>query len=203
MASAAANIDAGGGQLNALLDALVFAAAKHSKQRRKDAEGTPYINHPIGVAHLLSSIGGVTDLEVLQAAVLHDTIEDTQTTAEELEEKFGKRVKDVVLEVSDDKSLKKEERKQLQVLHAPHCSEGAKLVKLGDKLYNLRDLLRTTPVGWSAQRVEEYFAWAQAVVAGLRGTNAGLEAALDEVFERHRARSAARRPTADHDHDHK
>lgn len=82
-----------------------------------------------------------------QAALLHDTVEDTDTTLAELEAKFGPIVARIVQEVTDDKSLSKQERKQLQVEHAPHCSHQAKLVKLSDKLYNLRDLNRCTPVG--------------------------------------------------------
>ncbi|XP_061742949.1 guanosine-3',5'-bis(diphosphate) 3'-pyrophosphohydrolase MESH1 isoform X2 [Nerophis ophidion] len=129
-----------------LVETVDFAARKHRKQRRKDEEGTPYINHPIGVARILSHEGGVTDIETLQAALLHDTLEDTDTKNEELETKFGAIVARIVREVTDDKSLPKQERKRLQVEHAPHCSHQAKLVKLADKLYNLRDLNRCTPV---------------------------------------------------------
>ncbi|KAM4596433.1 guanosine-3',5'-bis(diphosphate) 3'-pyrophosphohydrolase MESH1 [Fundulus diaphanus] len=166
-----------------LLETVDFAAEKHRKQRRKDAEGTPYINHPIGVARILSYEGGVTDIEVLQAALLHDTVEDTDTTPEELEAKFGPTVARIVQEVTDDKGLPKQERKRLQVEHAPHCSRQAKLVKLADKLYNLRDLNTSTPVGWSAERVQEYFVWAAEVVKGLKGTNSALEKKLEELFQ--------------------
>ncbi|XP_023142813.1 guanosine-3',5'-bis(diphosphate) 3'-pyrophosphohydrolase MESH1 [Amphiprion ocellaris] len=166
-----------------LLDTVNFAAEKHRNQRRKDPEGTPYINHPIGVATILSLEAGITDIEVLQAALLHDTVEDTDTTHEELEDKFGPVVARIVQEVTDDKSLPKEERKRLQVEHAPHCSHQAKLVKLADKLYNLRDLNRCTPVGWTPERVYEYFVWASKVVRGLRGTNYVLEEKLQELFK--------------------
>ncbi|XP_056229789.1 guanosine-3',5'-bis(diphosphate) 3'-pyrophosphohydrolase MESH1 [Seriola aureovittata] len=165
-----------------LLETVNFAAEKHRNQRRKDADGTPYINHPIGVARILSHEGGVTDIEVLQAALLHDTVEDTDTTPAELEAKFGPTVARIVEEVTDEKSLPKQERKRLQVEHAPHCSRQAKLVKLADKLYNLRDLNRCTPVGWTAQRVQEYFVWASEVVKGLKGTNPVLEEKLEELF---------------------
>ncbi|XP_061520263.1 guanosine-3',5'-bis(diphosphate) 3'-pyrophosphohydrolase MESH1 isoform X4 [Phycodurus eques] len=130
-----------------LLETVNFAAEKHRNQRRKDAEKTPYINHPIGVARILSHEAGITDIVVLQAALLHDTLEDTDTKPEELETKFGQIVAGIVQEVTDVKSLPKAERKRLQVEHAPHCSHQAKLVKLADKLYNLRDLNRCTPVG--------------------------------------------------------
>src|SRR5438045_9317391 len=110
----------------ALLKALHFAADKHREQRRKDVEASPYINHPIEVAELLARVGNVTDLVTLQGAILHDTIEDTKTTPEELEEVFGADVRAVVEEVTDDKSLQKDDRKRLQIEHARHLSERAK-----------------------------------------------------------------------------
>ncbi|XP_051920008.1 guanosine-3',5'-bis(diphosphate) 3'-pyrophosphohydrolase MESH1 isoform X1 [Hippocampus zosterae] len=165
-----------------LLETVNFAAEKHRNQRRKDIEQTPYINHPIGVARILSHEAGVTDIVVLQAALLHDTLEDTDTKPEELETKFGQIVARIVQEVTDDKSLPKQERKRLQVEHAPHCSHQAKLVKLADKLYNLRDLNRCTPVGWTPERVQQYFVWACDVVKGLKGTNSALEEKLEKLF---------------------
>ncbi|XP_045184074.2 guanosine-3',5'-bis(diphosphate) 3'-pyrophosphohydrolase MESH1-like [Mercenaria mercenaria] len=159
-----------------------FAAIKHKDQRRKDAEKTPYINHPIGVANILTEEAGVTDVHVIQAALLHDTVEDTDTTFEELEEHFGLEVTGLVREVTDDKSLPSAVRKQEQINHAPHASPKAKLVKLADKLYNLRDLNRQAPRGWTDERVHEYFIWASKVVAGLRGTNAVMENQLDILF---------------------
>uniref|UniRef100_A0A674ES19 Guanosine-3',5'-bis(diphosphate) 3'-pyrophosphohydrolase MESH1 n=1 Tax=Salmo trutta TaxID=8032 RepID=A0A674ES19_SALTR len=131
-----------------LLETVNFAAEKHRYQRRKDAEQTPYINHPIGVARILSHEGGITDIEVLQAALLHDTVEDTDTSIGELQAIFGQTVARIVQEVTDDKALSKQERKRQQVEHAPHASQQAKLVKLADKLYNLRDLNRCTPTAW-------------------------------------------------------
>ncbi|XP_044518432.1 guanosine-3',5'-bis(diphosphate) 3'-pyrophosphohydrolase MESH1 [Gracilinanus agilis] len=166
-----------------LLEAVDFAARKHSKQRRKDPEKTPYINHPIGVARILTQEAEVTDLPVLQAALLHDTVEDTDTTLEEVEKYFGAEVRNIVEEVTDNKALSKLERKQLQVKNAAHSSRQAKLVKLADKLYNLRDLKRCTPVGWSEQRVQEYFEWAAQVVKGLQGTSPQMEEALQQLFQ--------------------
>ncbi|XP_049842471.1 guanosine-3',5'-bis(diphosphate) 3'-pyrophosphohydrolase MESH1 [Schistocerca gregaria] len=165
-----------------LIQCTNFAAVKHKDQRRKDPEKTPYINHPVGVAYILTHEGSVTDVEVIMAALLHDTVEDTDTSFEEIEELFGQRVTSLVREVTDDKSLPKEERKRQQVVHAPTSSPGAKLIKLADKLYNLRDLERATPDGWSEKRVHEYFVWSRDVVRGLRGSNAALEAALDKIF---------------------
>ncbi|XP_060611434.2 guanosine-3',5'-bis(diphosphate) 3'-pyrophosphohydrolase MESH1 [Anolis sagrei] len=165
-----------------LLDAAHFAACKHSSQRRKDPERTPYINHPIGVAQILAQEGGVTDLAVLQAALLHDTVEDTDTTFLEIEERFGAEVRRIVEEVTDDKALPKMERKRLQVEHAAGSSPGARLVKLADKLYNLRDLNRSTPQGWSEKRVQDYFLWASEVVRGLHGTHPALEEKLWLLF---------------------
>ncbi|XP_068954740.1 guanosine-3',5'-bis(diphosphate) 3'-pyrophosphohydrolase MESH1 [Petaurus breviceps papuanus] len=166
-----------------IVEAADFAARKHREQRRKDPEETPYINHPIGVARILTYEAGVTDITVLQAALLHDTVEDTNTTLEEVEEHFGAEVRRIVEEVTDNKALPKRERKRLQVENALHSSRGAKLVKLADKLYNLRDLNRCTPKGWSEQRVQEYFEWAAQVVKGLQGTSPQMEGTLQKLFQ--------------------
>ncbi|KAK4008300.1 guanosine-3',5'-bis(diphosphate) 3'-pyrophosphohydrolase MESH1 [Daphnia magna] len=165
-----------------LIECVDFAAIKHRNQRRKDSDSTPYINHPIGVARILTHEAGIQDIVILQAALLHDTVEDTDTTFEELEKKFGKAVTKVVREVTDDKSLPSEERKRLQIVHAPTSSPEAKAVKLADKLYNLRDLCKGTPRGWSSKRCEEYFKWSKKVVDGLRGTCPIIESELDKIF---------------------
>lgn len=167
-----------------ILAAAQFAAEKHRDQRRKDASASPYINHPLALATVLAVEGGVEDAEILCAALLHDTIEDTQTTAEELTALFGERVSKIVLEVTDDKSLPKAVRKEEQVRHAPHSSQEAKLVKLADKICNLRDLLASPPADWDAARKREYFDWAARVVAGLRGTHPALEATFDALHAR-------------------
>jgi len=165
-----------------LLQAISFAANKHRNQRRKNKECTPYINHPIRVSTSIAEIGGITDVIALAAAVLHDTVEDTETSYEEVKERFGKEIADVVMEVTDNKSLSKVERKKLQIVNAPHKSHAAKLVKLADKLDNLTDLLKETPKGWNQQVIYGYFVWSYKVVEGLRGTNEKLEAALDDIF---------------------
>ncbi len=168
----------------AFIKAVAFASEKHRNQRRKDADASPYINHPIALANVLANDGGVVDATILCAAVLHDTIEDTKTTADELKQMFGDKVTSIVLEVTDDKSLAKEARKEEQVRHAPHISAEAKLVKLADKICNLRDILASPPADWSAERKQAYFEWAARVVAGLRGVHPGLEAVFDGLLAR-------------------
>jgi guanosine-3',5'-bis(diphosphate) 3'-pyrophosphohydrolase len=171
-------------EVSKVLQAALFAAEKHKNQRRKDAEASPYINHPIALANVLATEGGVTDTDVLCAALLHDTIEDTETTAEELRELFGDVVTSIVLEVTDDKSMPKAERKRLQVEHAPHASMKAKQVKLADKICNLRDILSWPPADWSLARKQEYFDWAAQVVAGARDAHAGLAEIFDQLYSR-------------------
>lgn len=171
-------------ELALLLKALSFAAQKHRDQRRKDRRASPYINHPIALARVLTLEGGVTDPATLAAALLHDTIEDTRTTYEELRGAFGQRVAKTVLEVTDNKRLRKHTRKRLQVEHAPTLSRSAKLVKLADKICNLRDLGDHPPVGWDKKRRREYFDWAKRVTDGMRGTNRRLETAFDAAYAR-------------------
>lgn len=174
-----------------LLSAIEFASRKHSTQRRKGADASPYINHPIAVAHLLAGVGGVSDLTTLMAAVLHDTIEDTETTPSELEEHFGAAVRQVVLEVTDDKSLDKAVRKQRQVDHAPGLSNRAKTVKLGDKIANVVDVTQSPPGDWPMARRLEYLDWTEKVVAGCRGTNQALEGLYDQTLADGKAKLAA------------
>lgn len=165
-----------------LMQGLQFAACKHRTQRRKDNE-TPYINHPINVATILAVEGGISDETVLIAALLHDTVEDTDATFADIETHFGEEICAIVREVTDDKSLGKQERKRLQIEHAATSSRNAKLVKLADKLDNLRDLNRKAPIGWSLERQEQYYIWAKKVVDNMRGTNAELERKLDDIFK--------------------
>lgn len=137
------------------------------------------------MAYILTEEANITDIDVIQAAILHDTVEDTDTTFGDIEENFGSRICSIVKEVTDDKTLSKSERKRLQVINASASSTEAKMVKLADKLYNLRDLERSTPEGWSQERVNEYFAWSRDVIQGLQGTNLCLEGKLNEVLSRH------------------
>jgi guanosine-3',5'-bis(diphosphate) 3'-pyrophosphohydrolase len=166
-----------------LLKVIDFAAEKHCHQRRKDPEASPYINHPIALANVLLHEGGVTDIVVLCAALLHDTLEDTRTTPEELALNFGAEIKNVVMEVTDNKKLKKRKRKELQMKRAHVLSTRAKLVKLADKICNLRDVARNPPPRWSLKRCVEYFDWAKTVVDGMRGAHPRLEAVFDETYK--------------------
>ena len=165
-----------------LLRALSFAAWKHRYQRRKDEDASPYINHPIALAACLANEGSVADTAVLAAAFLHDTVEDTETTFAELTGQFGARISGIVAEVTDDKSLPKADRKERQVEHAPHLSREARLVKLADKICNLRDVASAPPPDWELARKQEYFDWAKRVIDGLRGVSGPLEAVFDQAF---------------------
>ncbi len=168
--------------LELVLRAAAFAAHKHRDQRRKDSNGSPYINHPLALARILVEEGGINDSAVVAAALLHDTIEDTATEHQELRGQFGQGVADVVAEVTDTKWLKKGSRKRLQIAKASKASDSAKLVKLADKIANLRDIIGSPPADWSLGRKQEYFDWAKKVVDELRGTNARLERKFDALY---------------------
>jgi len=170
--------------LQLIIRATSFAGHKHRRQRRKDHEASPYVNHPIALAHVLASEAGIDDPIVLSAALLHDTIEDTCTSGGELEKEFGKEIASIVVEVTDNKSLLKEERKRLQVEHAANVSSNAKLVKLADKICNLRDIQSNPPADWSIERKREYFDWAKKVIDQVRGVHPRLEALFDAEYLR-------------------
>lgn len=174
---------------SALLEALHFAADKHRDQRRKGEDASPYINHPIFVAEILARFG-VTDTVTLQAAVLHDTIEDTETTPEEIEAVFGPRVRDVVMEVTDDPALRNPQRKALQVDRAADLSERAKLVRIADKIANVYDVTHRPP-DWPLDWRLSYLDWTERVVVGCRGVNAELEAYYDRLLAEGRKKLAA------------
>ncbi len=163
-----------------------FAAKKHTRQTRKGANAEPYINHPLEVAKLLVEVGAVIDPEIIAAAILHDTVEDTDTSAEELTKVFGETVCGYVLEVTDDKSLPKATRKLKQIEHAPHLSPAAKQIKLADKISNIGDILENPPEDWSQARKLEYIEWGVNVVKGLRGVNLPLEEMFDRLVNRAR-----------------
>jgi guanosine-3',5'-bis(diphosphate) 3'-pyrophosphohydrolase len=162
--------------------ALQFASEKHVHHRRKGGRDIPYINHPIAVATLLATVGDVTDASLLAAALLHDTVEDTDTTHEELVEQFGDDIAGLVAEVTDDPALSSAERKVTQEREASSKSPRAKLLRLADKTCNVHDITYRPPPEWSVQRRLDYFSWAERVVAKLRGVNEKLEARFDEVL---------------------
>jgi guanosine-3',5'-bis(diphosphate) 3'-pyrophosphohydrolase len=170
-----------------ILKALEFAADRHRSQFRKGLDKTPFINHPIQVASLLANEAGESDPVLLTAAILHDVIEDTVNSVEErdnlaelIARMFGDEVLSLTMEVTDDKTLDKKERKRLQVENASHKSVNARKLKIADKIMNLRDIAVNPPADWPLRRISEYFDWAENVVAGLRGVNDKLERMFDE-----------------------
>ena len=175
-----------------LLRALEFAARKHRDQRRKDEEASPYINHPISVALLLAEIGGVTDTDILAAAILHDTLEDTDTKPEELEAAFGLRIRKLVEEVTDDKTLPKDARKRRQIEHAEHLSADAILIKLGDKIANVVDVTRSRHRAGKSNGVENISNGRKQWSTIAREVNAALEQHFAQALEEGLAQTALR-----------
>lgn len=175
------------GELKALqqvMTAAWFAARKHASQRRKGAAAEPYVNHLIEVAQLVAGALAEPDAGVVMAALLHDTIEDTGVTREELAARFGPDVADLVVELTDDKSLPKEERKRLQIENAPKKSVRAQAIKIADKTSNLRGILSSPPVNWSYERKKTYFDWARQVVDAFPAPNPILKAEFERTHAR-------------------
>jgi len=166
-----------------ILGAAEFAAKKHARQKRKGADAEPYVNHLIEVARLVAMALAEPDTHLVMAALLHDTIEDTDTTKSELVEHFGADVADLVVEMTDDKSLPKDERKRLQIENAPKKSVRAQTIKLADKISNLRAIRSSPPVGWTDQRKAEYFDLAKQVVEGLTAPSPALKAEFDKTVD--------------------
>ncbi len=167
-----------------LIEAIAFAAHKHKDQRRKDKAASPYINHPITLANILINEVGITDCNILVAAILHDTIEDTDTDEDELIKTFGDKIASIVMEVTDDMTMTRDQRKNKQVEKAATISYEAKLVKLADKISNLRDIVVNPPIGWGLERRQQYFDWAKKVIDQLRGSHLKLEELFDEVYQK-------------------
>jgi (p)ppGpp synthase/HD superfamily hydrolase len=165
-----------------ILAAARFAAEKHAAQKRKGSAAEPYINHLIEVAELVAAAGPILDTNLVTAAFLHDTIEDTGVTAQELEQRFGSDVAALVLEATDDKSLPKHRRKALQVENARNKSKRAQVLKLADKISNLRSLLASPPADWDRERKQEYCEWARRVVSGFTSPNPLLMAEFERVY---------------------
>ena len=177
------NVTACAGPVRRILAAACFAAEKHAQQKRKGAAGEPYFNHLLEVAELVAASSDRLDVELLMAAFLHDTVEDTGVTLQDLQQRFGNDVAALVAEVTDDKSLPKETRKQLQVQNAPKKSERAQTLKLADKISNLRSILASPPAGWDRERKRQYFEWARQVVYGLANPNPYLKTQFDKAYE--------------------
>ncbi|MGV8056978.1 MAG: HD domain-containing protein [Smithellaceae bacterium] len=182
--------------MSLFLKAMKFSAEKHRDQRRKDEQASPYINHPIEVANILWTIGDVYDVTTIIGALLHDTIEDTNTTHEEIRINFGEDVLALVLEVSDDKNLPKQERKLKQIEKASFLSFRARQLKLADKICNISDIANFPPRNWSWKRRVDYLEWANSVIAGLRGVNVKLEMYFDEVLDNAQKKLAREKDSA-------
>jgi len=165
-----------------ILSAARYAAEKHAGQKRKGAAGEPYVNHVIEVAHLVST--ATDDVNVIVAALLHDVIEDTDVTAEEMSKHFGQDVTDLVVEMTDDKLLPKKERKRLQIEQAPHMSVRAQMIKLADKISNLQSILSSPPANWDYERKRQYFEWGKQVVDALSSPNPFLKAEFNRIYQR-------------------
>ncbi|MDH5473327.1 MAG: HD domain-containing protein [Gammaproteobacteria bacterium] len=168
--------------LKKLMHALEFASRKHKDQRRKDVDASPYINHPISLANILCNEAGITNIDVICGALLHDTVEDTDTTEQELNREFGEKICSIVMDVTDNPEMNRVERKQAQIDHAAHASTEAKLVKLADKISNLRDVAVNAPPSWSLERRQEYFDWAKQVIDQVRGVHPLLESIFDQAY---------------------
>jgi guanosine-3',5'-bis(diphosphate) 3'-pyrophosphohydrolase len=173
-------------ELKRIFEALHFAAEKHKDQRRKGPDASPYINHPIAVAYYLCSASEVIDTDVIVAAILHDTLEDTDATPQEIESLFGSGVLELVQEVTDDKNLPTELRRKLQVSTVEDRSEGAKLIRIADKISNVSDLLKAPPKAWDEQTKIDYLDWTERVIQKIRGTNNRLERMYNERLQKAR-----------------
>lgn len=166
-----------------ILRAAHFAAVHHAAQRRKGANAEPYVNHVLEVASLVAGALDEPDENVVIAALLHDTVEDTAVTREMLVQEFDEDVASLVMELTDDKSLPKAERKRLQIEHAPHRTRRAQMIKIADKISNLRSILVSPPPDWSYERRREYFEWAKRVVDALPEPHPRLMAEFVRAYE--------------------
>ena len=171
--------------MNLVLKATQFAALKHCDQRRKDGK-TPYIIHPISVAMILAEIGSIEDPEILSAALLHDTLEDTDTSAHELDKNFGSRVRIIVEELTDNDMLTFSQSKQMQIENAPYLSKNATLVRIADKISNVSDVIENPPPEWNQKRCNKYVDWAEAVMNNCQKVNQDLENHFFELLTEYR-----------------
>jgi len=169
-----------------LARAFDFACRSHTAQRRKGVAAEPYVNHLADVARRVAEATGGRDAGLVAAAILHDAIEDTPATYEELELAFGPDIAGLVAEVTDDKGLARQERKERQIADAPAKSARARMLKLADKASNLCAIVASPP-DWPVERKLEYADWAEWVAAGLRGVNEQLEREFDAALAAGRA----------------
>ncbi len=167
--------------INLILKALNFAALKHKYQRRKGDEHLPYINHPIKVAFIISEVGKIDDPIIIASAILHDVIEDTETTSDEIEKEFGNNIASIVEELTDNQNFEKQKRKKIQIKNAPFLSKEATIIRIADKIENIEDITISPPIGWSYERKEEYLEWAEKVVRACKNVNSELK---DYFFEK-------------------
>jgi guanosine-3',5'-bis(diphosphate) 3'-pyrophosphohydrolase len=167
--------------LRLVCEAAAFAAHRHSGQPRKGRGTEPYVNHLAEVANLLAAATEGKDAELVAAGWLHDTIEDTAMSAQGLAETFGRRVADLVVEVTDDMRLPKEQRRQKQVADAKKKSPGARLIKIADKISNIRARIRPRPSPEEREDLVDYLNWAEKVAEGCRGVSAMLDRTFDET----------------------
>lgn len=170
--------------LQMIMEAVKYSSVCHRNQRRKDSGKTPYINHPIEAAEFLTS-HSVTDCDTIIGTLLHDVIEDTDGTYDEIKARFGENVAKFVMECSDDKKLNKIMRKRLQIKHAASISDQAKLIKLADKYSNISGLLETPPKSWSKEEITGYVTWGLAVCERLYGVNDSIDTAVRDLFKKH------------------
>ena len=166
-----------------LIDALNFAAEKHQYQRRNGYDRLPYINHLIKVVKTMMEVAQVTDEVILLAAILHDVIEDTDLTEEALAYRFNPKTAAIVRELSDDMTLEHAKRKQLQIVRAKGLSKAARMIRIADKVCNMRDLMSYPMIEWSVEKKRAYVKNSIQVVDEIRGTNAALENWFDETVE--------------------
>src|SRR5215813_8215107 len=169
--------------LRMVSEAAELAARRHNGMARKGRGNEPYINHLAEVANLLAAATDGADAELVAAGWLHDTIEDTEITREELAQTFSERVAALVVECTDDMSLPKAERRRLQVIDAPKKSAGAKLIKIADKISNIGARIHPDPSAEERDDLIDYTNWAEQVVAGCRGGNVWLDRKFDETVK--------------------
>lgn len=167
--------------MSKLAQAIHYASGQHIGQLRKNAAADPYIVHPFEVMNVLRMCD-VLDVDTLCGAILHDTVEDTGSTPEDIEKLFGTKVREIVMECSDDKSLDKVTRKKLQIEHSKNISREAKLVKLSDKYSNIKGLLTEPPATWSHDEIMGYVRWGFVVCQNLYGQNEKLDTLMKNIF---------------------